>query len=108
MAAAAPGDEQTLALEARLLGLPDSGEPTLFDKIIKKEIPATIIFEDELCLAFRDIAPQVGLRHGVGARLCMSERLNSTPYIPNPKPISKRGPCGEVKWCFLPRSSSTQ
>eukprot|EP00740_Mantoniella_antarctica_P021372 CAMPEP_0198698678 /NCGR_PEP_ID=MMETSP1468-20131203/341785_1 /TAXON_ID=1461545 /ORGANISM="Mantoniella sp, Strain CCMP1436" /LENGTH=145 /DNA_ID=CAMNT_0044455847 /DNA_START=298 /DNA_END=735 /DNA_ORIENTATION=- len=58
MAAAAPGDEQTLALEARLLGLPDSGEPTLFDKIIKKEIPATIIFEDELCLAFRDIAPQ--------------------------------------------------
>lgn len=33
-------------------------EPTIFDKIISKEIPATIIYEDDLCLAFRDIAPQ--------------------------------------------------
>lgn len=32
--------------------------PTIFDKIISKEIPATIIYEDEKCLAFRDIAPQ--------------------------------------------------
>merc|ERR1711865_684352 len=32
-------------------------EVTLFDKIVKKEIPATIIYEDEQCLAFRDIAP---------------------------------------------------
>lgn len=31
---------------------------TLFDKIISKEIPATIIYEDETCLAFNDIAPQ--------------------------------------------------
>lgn len=34
------------------------GQPTIFDKIISKEIPATIIYEDEKCLAFRDIAPQ--------------------------------------------------
>lgn len=33
-------------------------QPTIFDKIISKEIPATIIYEDEKCLAFRDIAPQ--------------------------------------------------
>ena len=32
--------------------------PTFFDKIVSKEIPATIIHEDELCLAFRDINPQ--------------------------------------------------
>ena len=32
-------------------------EVTIFDKIVKKEIPATIIYEDEQCLAFRDIAP---------------------------------------------------
>ena len=32
-------------------------EVTLFDKIVKKEIPATIIYEDDLCLAFRDINP---------------------------------------------------
>lgn len=32
--------------------------PTIFDKIINKEIPATIIYEDDSCLAFRDINPQ--------------------------------------------------
>ena len=31
---------------------------TLFEKIIAREIPANIVFEDDLCLAFRDIAPQ--------------------------------------------------
>lgn len=31
---------------------------TLFKKIIDKEIPADIVFEDERCLAFRDINPQ--------------------------------------------------
>lgn len=31
---------------------------TLFEKIIARGIPADIVFEDDLCLAFRDIAPQ--------------------------------------------------
>jgi histidine triad (HIT) family protein len=31
---------------------------TIFDKIINKEIPATIIYEDDLALAFNDINPQ--------------------------------------------------
>ena len=31
---------------------------TLFTKIINKEIPAQIVYEDDLCLAFRDINPQ--------------------------------------------------
>lgn len=31
---------------------------TLFTKIIAREIPADIIFEDDLCLAFKDIHPQ--------------------------------------------------
>lgn len=30
---------------------------TLFEKIADKEIPASIVYEDELCLAFRDISP---------------------------------------------------
>lgn len=34
------------------------GAPTIFDKIISKEIPATIIYEDDTALAFRDINPQ--------------------------------------------------
>lgn len=31
---------------------------TLFSKIINREIPADIVFEDEQCLAFRDVNPQ--------------------------------------------------
>lgn len=31
---------------------------TIFDKIIRREIPADIVFEDEQVLAFRDIQPQ--------------------------------------------------
>lgn len=31
---------------------------TLFSKIIAREIPADIVYEDELCLAFKDINPQ--------------------------------------------------
>lgn len=31
---------------------------TIFSKIIRKEIPADIVYEDDLTIAFRDIAPQ--------------------------------------------------
>lgn len=31
---------------------------TVFKKIIDREIPASIVYEDDLCLAFRDINPQ--------------------------------------------------
>jgi histidine triad (HIT) family protein len=31
---------------------------TIFSKIIDRTIPADIIYEDNLCLAFRDITPQ--------------------------------------------------
>ncbi len=31
---------------------------TIFSKIIAGEIPADIVYEDELCLAFRDVNPQ--------------------------------------------------
>ena len=30
---------------------------TLFEKIISREIPGQIVYEDELCVAFRDISP---------------------------------------------------
>lgn len=35
----------------------DQAEVTIFDRIINKEIPATVIYEDDKCLAFRDINP---------------------------------------------------
>ncbi|MCO6043063.1 histidine triad nucleotide-binding protein [Aeoliella sp. ICT_H6.2] len=31
---------------------------TIFKKIIDKEIPANIMYEDDQCLAFHDVAPQ--------------------------------------------------
>jgi len=31
---------------------------TIFGKIIRREIPAQIVYEDDQCLAFRDINPQ--------------------------------------------------
>ncbi|XP_068422459.1 histidine triad nucleotide-binding protein 2, mitochondrial [Clinocottus analis] len=50
------GDEVRLAEEAsRKYGSP---APTIFSKVIDKSISADIIYEDEKCLAFRDISPQ--------------------------------------------------
>jgi histidine triad (HIT) family protein len=34
------------------------GEKTLFQKIADREIPASLVHEDELCIALRDINPQ--------------------------------------------------
>lgn len=34
---------------------------TLFEKIINREIPADILYEDEYCMAFKDISPQAPL-----------------------------------------------
>ncbi len=33
-------------------------DETIFSKIIKREIPADIVYEDDKCLAFKDINPQ--------------------------------------------------
>ncbi|KYO20634.1 adenosine 5'-monophosphoramidase HINT1 [Alligator mississippiensis] len=45
-------DETSRAQAAR------PGGDTIFGKIIRKEIPANVIFEDEQCIAFHDISPQ--------------------------------------------------
>ncbi len=33
-------------------------EETIFSKIIRREIPADVVYQDELVTAFRDIAPK--------------------------------------------------
>lgn len=35
-----------------------TAEPTIFERIIAREIPATIVFEDDTVIAFQDIAPK--------------------------------------------------
>lgn len=49
-------EEVKRALEAAVKG--DTGDPTIFDKILAKEIPSKAIHDDELCYAFADISPQ--------------------------------------------------
>uniref|UniRef100_A0A3Q2ZMH4 Histidine triad nucleotide binding protein 1 n=1 Tax=Kryptolebias marmoratus TaxID=37003 RepID=A0A3Q2ZMH4_KRYMA len=34
------------------------GGDTIFGKIVRKEIPVNLLYEDDLCVAFPDIAPQ--------------------------------------------------
>ncbi len=33
-------------------------DKTLFERIIAREIPATVVYEDDACVAFRDLNPQ--------------------------------------------------
>ena len=49
-------DEREKAQEASKQSSTENG--TIFDRIIDKSIPADIIYEDDLSLAFHDIAPQ--------------------------------------------------
>lgn len=49
-------DEVEKAKEAAKSG--SKANSTIFDKIINKEIPVKLLYEDEKCLAFNDIAPQ--------------------------------------------------
>jgi diadenosine tetraphosphate (Ap4A) HIT family hydrolase len=51
-------DEVVKAQAAALQAMANPGEPTIFDKILAKQIPSTTVFEDDLCYAFRDINPQ--------------------------------------------------
>ncbi|KAK3855989.1 hypothetical protein Pcinc_037641 [Petrolisthes cinctipes] len=50
-------DEVNKAKEAAG-GAGAKSEPTIFDHILSGKIPADIVYEDEKCMAFRDVAPQ--------------------------------------------------
>lgn len=43
-------------------------DKTLFEKICDKEIPATIVHEDDLCVCFKDISPQAPVHYLVVPR----------------------------------------
>ncbi|XP_064293778.1 adenosine 5'-monophosphoramidase HINT2 [Phalacrocorax carbo] len=46
------------AQRAEAAGEDVSAQPTIFSKIIARSVPATILYEDDKCLVFRDVAPQ--------------------------------------------------
>jgi hypothetical protein len=39
-------------------GTKDTADPTIFDKIVAKEIPSSVVFEDDKVLVFKDINPE--------------------------------------------------
>nr|XP_057914773.1 histidine triad nucleotide-binding protein 1 [Doryrhamphus excisus] len=47
-----------MADETAKAQLAQPGGDTIFGKIIRKEIPAQLIYEDDQCVAFPDISPQ--------------------------------------------------
>uniref|UniRef100_A0A3Q1MXK6 Histidine triad nucleotide binding protein 2 n=1 Tax=Bos taurus TaxID=9913 RepID=A0A3Q1MXK6_BOVIN len=48
------GDEVAKAQQAA----PGGAAPTIFSRILDRSLPADILYEDQQCLAFRDVAPQ--------------------------------------------------
>ena len=52
---------------------------TIFSRIISKEIPADIIYEDEQCLAFRDANPQAPVHFLVVPRKPVPRLQDLTP-----------------------------
>jgi histidine triad (HIT) family protein len=52
---------------------------TLFEKIIAREIPAAIIYEDDLVVAFRDIKPQAPTHVLIVPRKPITRIAEATP-----------------------------
>lgn len=52
---------------------------TIFGKIIRREIPADIIYEDDHVLAFRDVAPQAPTHFLVIPKEPLVNLLDATP-----------------------------
>ena len=53
-------------------------EDTLFSKIIRKEIPSDMVYQDELVTAFRDITPKAPT-HILLFRTKLFQRLMTSP-----------------------------
>ena len=54
-------------------------EITLFEKIIRRDIPANIVYEDDLCLAFHDIQPQAPVHILVIPKKPIPKLADATP-----------------------------
>ncbi len=56
-----------------------TSQDTIFSKIIRKEIPADIVYEDELALAFRDVQPQAPVHILVIPKKPIPKLTDTTP-----------------------------
>lgn len=53
--------------------------PTIFKRILDKEIPAAIVYEDDRCIAFRDVNPQAPTHVLVIPRLVIPSLAEAQP-----------------------------
>jgi histidine triad (HIT) family protein len=56
-----------------------TSQDTIFGKIIRKEIPADIVYEDDLVLAFRDVQPQAPVHILVIPKKPIPKLADATP-----------------------------
>lgn len=54
-------------------------EKTLFEKICDKEIPSELIYEDELCVAFKDISPLAPVHYLIVPRKAIPRIAEAEP-----------------------------
>lgn len=50
----------------------------IFEKIITREIPSDIVYEDEMCLAFRDVNPQAPVHVLIIPKMCVQSTNDIT------------------------------
>lgn len=70
-------DEAAKAREAAKQNTTQTPFGTIFDKIISKQIPADIIYEDDRCLAFNDISPQAPVHFLVIPKVDIIDKLEN-------------------------------
>jgi len=52
---------------------------TIFGKIIRREIPADIVYEDDLCMAIRDVNPQAPIHVLIMPKKPMAKLADAAP-----------------------------
>jgi len=69
---------------------PDKPMPTIFDRILDKEIPSDTVYEDDLCLAFKDIAPKAPVHILVIPKARDIPRISEVPIVKGDKESEKK------------------
>ncbi|MGI9345081.1 MAG: histidine triad nucleotide-binding protein [Gammaproteobacteria bacterium] len=60
--------------------MPDApSEDTIFARILRQELPADVVYEDDQCLAFRDVSPQAPVHILLIPRKPIPKLSDSTP-----------------------------
>jgi len=79
---------------------------TLFEKIIAREIPATIIYEDDLVLAFRDIKPQAPMHVLMVPKKAIPRIAEAKPETPSLLGQKLQTPIPKLQGMIKPQTST--